>query len=1126
MIDTTCLSGCTFTCGTSGTTLYVDNATWIKSGKAIAVGGNGNLTLQVDYGNFAMPNISTTGATTGQALLYNSSNSTWSNGTVSSGSSTLSGCTDVNVSEGSGIDQYLLYWDNSTSKWKAKTLTSSDIPSLAESKITNLTTDLGNKVSSINSINPTSGAITLNLSNIADTNISGLSSGNILAYNGTNWINNVPTFVSSVNGVNPSSGALTLTLEQLNDVAISAPTDGQVISWNNSTSKWNASNASAGSTLSSLTDVSIPTSSNYLILATSGGIYQSATVASPSWSVLTPTSSYSTNALQFLAYANNIYIMCDINGAGNTFNIYSSNNLTSWTNTATILYSSGLYCQYFYFDGTNYIIYGLNGTNSGNHNQFAYSTNLTSWSYGTVSTVNTDVSSLVSNSNNTMYLACQSGGSNPNWFKSSSLTGTWTALSSGQNGYGEACSNGSNFLWGCQTVGVFYSTDNLNTITQINTSGTGFTGGCQSVAYVSFLNAYIICDMGSSTQHGFISSTLQPNLTSWTQFNFYYAVQYIYGPDDFIPMRITSGTNYIIRSHNQGSVAEYSTNGTSWTPLTLPSGTFYFDTVTSLSLSSFVSGDLLNWNGSKWTPTGVLNLPTSTNSSPSNGQIWYDNSSNTFKFYQNGSTSTLSGSSIALSSLSDCSFTEGSGINGYYLSWNNSSSKWVAVAPSTSSLSGLNDVSLTEGSGIDGQVLYWKNSDNKWETKAMSLANLGGVSLGILTANQVLQCVSGNFQNQVLNLTQLGDILVSSPAGGQMLVYNDGSTNKWQNVSKLTLPSFTNSSAVNGDVWYDNSSSQFKFYQNGSTITIPTSVGSSTLSGLSDVSVSEGSGINNYVLYWNNSNSKWQSELLNLESLNNVGGAQKSSGELLYYNGSIWTNTAYQITPATSNVGTNDVLGNTGNNVWSNKTPQLNWNSNLVLSSMINCDTLIYNNSTSKWNNLSAMSGSTPVYNKFQVPIMGFYDSTDSTVVQSAINYNVILGCLGYAIQADGKQYYCCCSFSMPFDYLEGSSFYIAVRLTLETSTNNTVGFSCSATFQNGGSSNLVSSSTTSFGGGKYLKLIMPFTSASGITCDSLINLNIFKNTNGSINQIIWLQNVEISYQVNTFGSTNYSTKA
>jgi len=112
------------------------------------------------------------------------------------------------------------------------------------------------------------------------------------------------------------------------------------------------------------------------------------------------------------------------------------------------------------------------------------------------------------------------------------------------------------------------------------------------------------------------------------------------------------------------------------------------------------------------------NLPTSTNSSPSNGQIWYNNSSNTFKFYQNGST--LSGSSIALSSFSDCSFTEGSKINGYYLSWNNANSKWQAVAPTASSLSALSDVSISEGSGIDGQVLYWKNSDNKFETKAMS----------------------------------------------------------------------------------------------------------------------------------------------------------------------------------------------------------------------------------------------------------------------------------------------------------------------------------------------------------------------------------------------------------------------
>ena len=72
-------------------------------------------------------------------------------------SSALSGLTDVSVSEGSGIDGQFLYWNNGATKWEAKTLASSDIPSLAESKITNLTTDLGNKVSSINSLTPTSG---------------------------------------------------------------------------------------------------------------------------------------------------------------------------------------------------------------------------------------------------------------------------------------------------------------------------------------------------------------------------------------------------------------------------------------------------------------------------------------------------------------------------------------------------------------------------------------------------------------------------------------------------------------------------------------------------------------------------------------------------------------------------------------------------------------------------------------------------------------------------------------------------------------------------------------------------------------------------------------------------------
>ena len=578
IIDTTCLSGCIFTCGTSGTTLYVDNQTWIKSGKAIAVGGNGNLTLQVDYGNFAMPNISTTGATTGQALLYNSSNSTWSNGTVSSGSSSLQGCTDVSVTESglTGTNNFL-YWNNTSGqqKWEAKTITTGDLPSTIMTNYTPATT-VNNKdmlvystsstswtnqtpsfVLSINTITPTSGALTLNLGNLNYTSITSATGNQILQYIGgsTNkWENTNPTFLNSINTLTGTSNNLTLNLENLNDVTISSVTNGQVLTYNSTNSNWVNSSASAGTTLSSLTDVAIPTATNYFNVATSNGIYQTATIASPSWSLATPASSYSTNALQFIIYANNLYMMCDVNGSGNTFNFYTS---TNWTNTSTMHYATNLYPQAGFHDGTYFVVYGIQAT--GNSNQYAYSTNGVSWSYGTVSSTNTDVNAMVYNGS--VYLACQAGGNTPNWFSTSSLSGTWTAISTGAVGYGEACNYNSNLLWCNGSNGTLhYSTDSLSTITTINTGGTTYTTGFQSCDYIPFLNAYIVSDMSN---HGFMTSTLQINLNAWTAFSFYYSASTIYDPDQFPTFRIASGTNYVIRSHNQTGNVEYSTNGTS-----------------------------------------------------------------------------------------------------------------------------------------------------------------------------------------------------------------------------------------------------------------------------------------------------------------------------------------------------------------------------------------------------------------------------------------------------------------------------------------------------------------------------------------------------------------------------------
>lgn len=86
----------------------------------------------------------------------------------------------------------------------------------------------------------------------------------------------------------------------------------------------------------------------------------------------------------------------------------------------------------------------------------------------------------------------------------------------------------------------------------------------------------------------------------------------------------------------------------------------------------------------------------------------------------------------ALSGLSDVNVTEGPGINGYSLTWNNSTGKWVATNVSggggATALSGLSDVSVSEGSGIDGYVLRWKNSVSFWVAQALALGPTGVTS--------------------------------------------------------------------------------------------------------------------------------------------------------------------------------------------------------------------------------------------------------------------------------------------------------------------------------------------------------------------------------------------------------------
>jgi len=87
---------------------------------------------------------------------------------------------------------------------------------------------------------------------------------------------------------------------------------------------------------------------------------------------------------------------------------------------------------------------------------------------------------------------------------------------------------------------------------------------------------------------------------------------------------------------------EYSTNGTTWSALTLPSGTVYFNSWFVYTSNFIAAGQFLGYNGNnQWTPSSVLTLPPTTNTSYQEGQIWYDATTSTLKCYIGGVLKTI-----------------------------------------------------------------------------------------------------------------------------------------------------------------------------------------------------------------------------------------------------------------------------------------------------------------------------------------------------------------------------------------------------------------------------------------------------------------------------------------------------
>lgn len=89
------------------------------------------------------------------------------------------------------------------------------------------------------------GTVIVNLNDLTDVVITSATSGDVLTWDGSHWINQAPS-----GGGGGSSSLVTLT-----DVNISGQTDGQVVSWDAASSKWIATTPSGGGGGSGMTQL-------------------------------------------------------------------------------------------------------------------------------------------------------------------------------------------------------------------------------------------------------------------------------------------------------------------------------------------------------------------------------------------------------------------------------------------------------------------------------------------------------------------------------------------------------------------------------------------------------------------------------------------------------------------------------------------------------------------------------------------------------------------------------------------------------------------------------------------------------------------------------------------------------
>lgn len=337
----------------------------------------------------------------------------------------------------------------------------------------------------------------------------------------------------------------------------------------------------------------------------------------------------------------------------------------------------------------------------------------------------------------------------------------------------------------------------------------------------------------------------------------------------------------------------------------------------------------------------------------------YDEGSSVWRVFHSSSSTWDAEPVSVVTVLDDLTNVEGTPTDGQVLTYRTSDSHWKPQTPITS-LAGLTDVSVTESSGINGYTLNWNNSTGKWQavaplasggpsylgidtqtasyTLALSDANKF-VSMNVATANTVTVPANATVAfpiDTVIGIEQLGVGTTSLVAASGVTIRSLGGA-----LSLAGQYAVANLIKIASDTWQ---------------LVLSGTASAGTLAGLSDVSVSTGSGVDGYVVYWNNGASKFELKAAGggtLATLTDVNVTEGAGIDGQYLK---WNNTTSKWIASTVTGGSSTLAADTDVNI----------------SSPANGQALLYNSGTGKWTNSSVLA--TPS------------SATAPTIVQSSTN--------------------------------------------------------------------------------------------------------------------------------------------